>query len=93
MQTSNEATMPFPVPTNIIGKPTEKSITTLHTQLLANARSIHSDEGDGLLGHAIIVLTTFWRHFHEYITYVLHRHGIDVARHMLPLPFDYDQET
>ncbi|KAL7537277.1 hypothetical protein ACHAXR_008671 [Thalassiosira sp. AJA248-18] len=35
---------------------------------------------------ALIVLTTFWRHFHEYITYVLHRHGIDVGRHMLPLP-------
>ena len=35
---------------------------------------------------ALIVLTTFWRHFHEYISYVLHRHGIDVARHTLPLP-------
>lgn len=35
---------------------------------------------------ALIVLSTFWRHFHEYITYVLHRHGIDVAKHMLPLP-------
>ena len=35
---------------------------------------------------AVIVLTTFWRHFHEYITYVLHRHGIDVGRHLLPLP-------
>lgn len=31
---------------------------------------------------AVIVLTTFWRHFHEYIAYVLHRHGIDVGRHM-----------
>jgi len=35
---------------------------------------------------ALIVLTTFWRHFHDYITYILHRHGIDVGRHMLPLP-------
>jgi len=35
---------------------------------------------------ALIVLTTFWRHFHEYITYVLHRNGIDVGRNMLPLP-------
>ena len=36
--------------------------------------------------NALIVLSTFWRHFHEYITYVLHRHGIDVASCMLPLP-------
>jgi hypothetical protein len=35
---------------------------------------------------ALIVLTTFWRHFHEYIAYVLHRHGIDVGRHVLPPP-------
>ena len=35
---------------------------------------------------ALVVLTSFWRHFHEYITYVFHRHGIDVGRHMLPLP-------
>lgn len=35
---------------------------------------------------ALVVLTTFWRHFHEYITYVLHRHGIDAGRHVLPLP-------
>jgi hypothetical protein len=35
---------------------------------------------------ALLVLTTFWRHFHEYIAYTFHRHGIDVARHMLPLP-------
>jgi hypothetical protein len=34
---------------------------------------------------ARVVLTTFWRHFHEYITYVLHRHGID-ADCVLPLP-------
>lgn len=31
---------------------------------------------------AVVVLTTFWRYFHEYITYVLHRHGIDAGRHM-----------
>lgn len=36
--------------------------------------------------NARIVLTTFWRHFHEYITYCLHRHGID-ADCVLPLPF------
>ncbi len=35
---------------------------------------------------ALFVLTSFWRHFYEYITYVLHRHGIDVARHILPWP-------
>lgn len=34
--------------------------------------------------NALIVLSTFWRHFHEYITYVFHRHGIDVASCMLP---------
>eukprot|EP01082_Thalassiosira_pseudonana_P006751 g14984.t1.2.5e174189 g14984 g14984.t1 contig21:290053-290654(-) len=27
-----------------------------------------------------------WRHFHEYITYVLHRQGINVAECILPLP-------
>ena len=26
---------------------------------------------------AVLVLSTFWRHFQEYITYALHRHGID----------------
>ncbi|KAL3797229.1 hypothetical protein ACHAWO_000658 [Cyclotella atomus] len=36
--------------------------------------------------NARVVLTTFWRHFHEYITYVLHRHGID-ADCVLPLPY------
>ena len=36
--------------------------------------------------NAQIVLSTFWRHFHSYITYVFHRHGIDVASCMLPLP-------
>ncbi|KAL3807461.1 hypothetical protein ACHAXA_002721 [Cyclostephanos tholiformis] len=35
---------------------------------------------------ALIVYTTFWRHFHEYISYVLHRYGIDVPRHVLPYP-------
>jgi len=35
---------------------------------------------------ALIVLSTFWRHFHEYISYVLHRDGIDVARCMLEMP-------
>jgi hypothetical protein len=29
---------------------------------------------------ADIVLTTFWRHFHEYIAYILDRHGIAVER-------------
>lgn len=31
----------------------------------------------------IIVLTTFWRHFRDYIVYVFHRHGINVKRHMV----------
>ncbi len=58
MQAYTETTMPHPVPTKIVGKPTEKTITILHTQLIANARSIHSDGGDGLLGHSSILLTT-----------------------------------
>uniref|UniRef100_A0A6U6HSI4 FCP1 homology domain-containing protein n=1 Tax=Odontella aurita TaxID=265563 RepID=A0A6U6HSI4_9STRA len=29
---------------------------------------------------ADLVLSTFWRHFREYIAYVLHRHGIDASR-------------
>ena len=49
--------MPHPVPTKIIGKPTQKTIAILHAQLVANARSAHSDGGDGRLGHARIVLT------------------------------------
>ncbi|KAL7465486.1 hypothetical protein ACHAXS_005809 [Conticribra weissflogii] len=36
--------------------------------------------------NALIVLSTFWRHFHEYISYVFHRHGIDAARFMLEMP-------
>ncbi|EJK70409.1 hypothetical protein THAOC_08235 [Thalassiosira oceanica] len=35
---------------------------------------------------ALVVLSTFWRAFHEYICYCFHRHKIDVAHHMLPLP-------
>ena len=29
---------------------------------------------------ASIVLSTFWRHFEEYITYILHRHGVGAHR-------------
>ena len=29
-----------------------------------------------IMGVAAIVLSTFWRHFEEYIAYCLHRHGI-----------------
>ena len=57
MQASKDDTMPHPVPTKIIGKPTQKTIAILHAQLVANARSVHSDGGDGRLGHARIVLT------------------------------------
>ena len=57
MQASKDDTMPHPVPTKIIGKPTQKTIAILHAQLVANARSVHSDGGDGRLGHAKIVLT------------------------------------
>ncbi len=57
MQASKEDTMPHPVPTKIVGKPTQRTIAILHSQLVANARSVHSDGGDGRLGHARIVLT------------------------------------
>ena len=40
-----------------MGKPTQRSITTLRSEALANARAVHSDEGDGILGHVRIVLT------------------------------------
>ena len=40
---------------------------------------------------ALIVLSTFWRHFHDYIKYVLHRHGINVDTNMLPLPMGATQ--
>ena len=52
----------------------------LHTQQLKQLKHIIENTD------ALIVLTTFWRYFHEYITYVLHRNGIDVGRNMLPLP-------
>ena len=49
--------MPHPTLTKIMGKPTQRSIAILRSEVLANARAIHSDEGDGILGHARIVLT------------------------------------
>ena len=38
--------------------------------LVARLRQLLADTG------AVIVLSTFWRHFQEYIAYVLHRHGV-----------------
>ena len=55
--TDTTEVMPHPTLTKIIGKPTQRSITILRSEALANARAIHSDEGDGILGHARIVLT------------------------------------
>ncbi|KAL7529678.1 hypothetical protein ACHAWF_003083 [Thalassiosira exigua] len=61
--------------------------TTKHNaQIHFEPRLLKRLKGIVEMTDALIVLSTFWRHFHEYITYVLHRHGIDVGRHMLPLP-------
>jgi hypothetical protein len=62
---------------------TTKHNTQIHlqTQQLKHLKHIIENTDD-----ALIVLTTFWRYFHEYITYALHRNGIDVGRNMLPLP-------
>ena len=49
--------MPHPVLTRIIGKPNRRNITLLKCQLLANALSIPSNGGDGLLGLSRLVLT------------------------------------
>ena len=49
--------MPHPTLTKIIGNPNRICIQNLKAELLANACSIHSDGGDGLLDHACIVLT------------------------------------
>ena len=54
---TTEGKMPHPTLTKIIGKPNRISIQKLRAQLLANACSVHSDGGDGLLGYARIVLT------------------------------------
>jgi len=61
---------------------TTKHNTQIHLQTQQLKQLKHIIENTD----ALIVLTTFWRHFHEYITYVLHRNGIDVGRNMLPLP-------
>ena len=53
--TDNEA-MPHPTLTKILGKPTQRTLAILRAQVLANTRAIHSDRGDGRLGHAYIVL-------------------------------------
>ena len=55
--TANTEIMPHPTLTKIIGKPTQRSVTKLRSEALANARTVHSDNGDGILGHARIVLT------------------------------------
>ena len=54
---TTESKMHHPTLTKIIGKPNRISIQNFRAELLANACSVHSDGGDGLLGHAHIVLT------------------------------------
>lgn len=54
--------MLHPTLTKISGKPNRLSLQLLKTEVLANARSVHSDEGDGRLGHARLVLS-----HHDYI--------------------------
>eukprot|EP00804_Cyclotella_cryptica_P030205 CCRYP_017967-RA/>CCRYP_017967-RA protein AED:0.21 eAED:0.11 QI:0/0/0/0.5/1/1/2/0/211 len=60
---------------------TTKHNTQIHMEAIFLTRLKRILESTG----AFVVLTTFWRHFHEYITYVFHRHGMDVGC-MLPLP-------
>ena len=61
--------------------------TTMHNTQIRVDRDLVSRLDDIVRRtDASIVYTTFWRHFHEYISYVLHRHGIDVGRHVLPYP-------
>ena len=54
---SYKEAMPHPTLTKIIGKPTYTSLTLLFDQIIANACSVHSDGGDGQMGHARIVIT------------------------------------
>jgi hypothetical protein len=49
--------MPHPILTKILGKPTQVTLTILHSQILANAMSVPSDGGDGILGLARLVLS------------------------------------
>ena len=42
--------------TPIVGKPTFATIQALKKQLISNAVSVHSQRGNGALGHAVIVL-------------------------------------
>lgn len=44
----------------------------LEPELVARLRALLKAVPD-----ARIVLSTFWRHFEEYITYILHRHGVE----------------
>eukprot|EP00797_Seminavis_robusta_P027141 Sro504_g155950.2 (179) ;mRNA; r:22847-23383 len=48
--------MPHPILTPIIGKPDQRKLSLLISQVLANTRAISSEDGDGRLGHAYIIL-------------------------------------
>jgi hypothetical protein len=49
--------MPHPTLTKIFGKPTQPTLTLMHSEILANAMAVPSDGGDGQLGHARLVLS------------------------------------
>ena len=50
------ASFPHAELTPIVGKPTYASVQELKKQLVSNAMSVYSSRGNGVLGHAVIVL-------------------------------------
>jgi hypothetical protein len=55
--TSENDVMPHPTLTKIFDKPTQPTLTLMHSEILANAMDVPSDGGDGQLGHARLVLS------------------------------------
>ena len=55
--TTDSTVMPHPTLTKIIGMPTQRTLSVLRSETVANARSVPSEGGDGLLGHARLALT------------------------------------
>jgi hypothetical protein len=56
MQMTEARRMPHPILTKIVGKPTYASLTIARRELYSNGASIPTTRGDGLKGHAVIVL-------------------------------------
>ena len=54
--TTDHDVMPHPKLTPIFGTPNQRTVTLLRAELLANSKSVPSDGGDGILGHARLVL-------------------------------------